>query len=98
MTVACDPEMVARVDRLSQSMGLSRSKVLEKIIRNGVSDLEQASKVIGMPGLNALFRLSLAFETEEDAAEIRHVIDSLREHRRQQKQPSLPFDSTAEAC
>lgn len=98
MTVACDPEMVARVDRLSQSMGLSRSKVLEKIIRNGVTDLEHASKVIGMPGLNALFRLSLAFETEEDAAEIRHVIDSLREHRRQQKQPSLPFDSTAEAC
>lgn len=97
MTVACDAEMVERVDRLCQAMNLSRSKVLEKIIRNGVTDLEHASKIIGMPGINALFRFGLAFENEEDAEELARIFKALKDHRRRQKEPPLPFEGLERA-
>lgn len=95
-SASIDPELDRRIDRLAESMGITRSKMLEKIIRNGVAEMEHVSKVIGTPGLNALFRLGLAFENEEDAEEIRHILNSLRDHRRRRSEPPLPF-GTAEA-
>lgn len=90
-SAAVDSDLDRRIDLLASKMGLTRSAVLEKIIRNGVNDLETATKVIGVPGLNALFRLSLAFENEEDAEHLRYVLNSIREHRKGARQQSLPF-------
>lgn len=84
-----DVELVHRVDVLASRLDLSRSAMMERIVRNGVRDIEKAATIVGMPGINALMRLSVAFEDDpEQAAELKRVLDALRDHRTRD-QPDL---------
>lgn len=95
ITARMSPELASRVDRLADRMGLTRSLMVERILRNSIGDIEAAADIVGMPGINALFRLSAAFEDDPaQAAELKRVLEALREHRRNRKQRPL-FDEGA---
>ena len=49
ITVTIDPEVLARVDRVAELRGESRSATIERITRNGIDDEEKFLDVMGGP-------------------------------------------------
>jgi metal-responsive CopG/Arc/MetJ family transcriptional regulator len=90
MTIKLPSSYPTRVDRLAERMGLNRSEVARRALRNGLDELEIALRLGSHPLVAAISRLVVRTEKDPEVqADLAHVLDSIRETRNEHKEPVL---------
>ena len=91
------PEYIERLDVLAEKMELDRAEVARRAMRNGIDQLESLTTVAGNPVAEKVLQLLTAFESDqEDREEIRRVLRSIGQHKKQsRKVPSAGREAKA---
>jgi metal-responsive CopG/Arc/MetJ family transcriptional regulator len=90
LTIKLPSSYPRRVDRLAERMGLTRSEVARRAMRNGLDELELALRLGSNPLLAAISRLVLRTEKDPEVqADLAHVLDSIRDTRNEHTEPVL---------
>jgi len=77
---------IDRLDELADRMGLDRSEVARRALRNGITDLEKLTTAGSNPVINKLIDfISIVEGDEEERQEIRRVLASLTDHKKKSK-------------
>ena len=81
------PDHIRRLDLLADRMGLDRSEVARRALRNGIEELEGLTKLAANPVADLLFRFVNLMETDQEHRdELLRLLDSLRDHKNKSKQ------------
>lgn len=97
LSVRINAEYVDQADRLAEQLGIDRSELIRRCIRNGLDGFERFQGVISNPALRLVVRMAAAIDPDtEGADEIRRIIRHAVDHNeRDASQLVLPGVSAA---
>lgn len=79
-------EYIQRLDDLAEAMGLDRSEVARRALRNGIDDLESGEKMATNRAMEKLMLFTTLLESDpEERAEMGRVIRNLAKAGRKKK-------------
>ena len=84
-------EYIERLDDLAERMGLDRSEVARRALRNGMEDLQKMTKIAANPVVETFLRFVTEFESNPgDREELLRVLRSIGEHKQSKKRKRGP--------
>jgi predicted transcriptional regulator len=84
-------ELSDTIDSLAERLGTTRSDVMFRAIRNGVSELDVITRSAEHPAINLGLKFAaMLVGNPEEQREVKEQLDRITENRRLQNQPQLP--------
>lgn len=80
-----------QVDQVAARLGVTRSEVIFRSMRNGIDELDGITRAAGNPVINLALKIATKLCADEDEVkEIEQQLDNLAEYRRLKRQDQLP--------
>lgn len=84
-------DLSEQVDLVAQRLGVSRSEVIYRSMRNGIDELDGITRVAGNPVINLALKIATKLCADDDEVrEIEQQLEHLAEYRRIKRQDQLP--------
>jgi len=91
ISLRIEHEVSDRIDSLAARMNVTRSELLQRIVRNGTDDLGGIVEKCENPIINLGLKIAVNLAAnEEERQQILDQLDSIAQHRKERNQQQLP--------